>query len=73
MNKVLVVFGMLSVTLLTGCVSSEERMAECEKKGISKDTCYLAEQNKESAENAAIMQDNARYWERENAKKKHKK
>lgn len=73
MKKVLIVFGVLSISLLSGCVSSEERMAECENKGISKDTCYLAEQNREAAENAAIMQDNARYWEHENDKKKHKK
>lgn len=73
MKKLLLFMGMVSVTVLSGCVSSEERMAECEKKGISKDTCYLAEQNRETAENAAIMQDNTRYWERENAKKKHKK
>lgn len=73
MKKLLLGLGMLSIILLSGCVSSEERMAECESKGISKDTCYLAEQNREAAENAAIMQDNARYWQHENDKKKNKK
>lgn len=73
MKRFLVAFGLISVTLLSGCVSPEERMAECQSKGISKDTCYLAEQNREAAENAAIMQDNARYWEHENDRKNHKK
>lgn len=73
MRKNLLATGLLSSILLAGCVSTEERIAECESKGISKDTCYLAEKNREAAEDAAIMQDNARYWEHENDKKKHKK
>ncbi len=72
MKRVLLSTGLFCTFLLGGCVSEEERIAECESKGISKDTCYLAEKNKEAAEDAAIMQDNARYWEHENDKKNKK-
>lgn len=73
MTKKLLFVGILSPLLLVSCVSLEDKMAECENQGISKDTCYLAEMNRESAENAAIIQDNARYWENKSNKKKHKK
>lgn len=68
--------------VLAGCVSpaqqAQQRMAECERQGISKDTCYLAEQNRqnvynEAAQNAAWA--NARdaaagtgIWAKKNAK-----
>lgn len=38
---------------LTGCQSSASRMAECEAQGISRDTCYLSEQNRKQSINAA--------------------
>lgn len=47
-----------AAALLSACTSPAQRMAECERQGISKDTCYMAEQNRqntynESAQNAA--------------------
>ncbi|HHQ6555096.1 TPA: hypothetical protein ACSTJZ_005047 [Serratia fonticola] len=39
--------------LLAGCTSTASRMAECEAQGVSKDTCYLAEQNRQTAIYAA--------------------
>jgi hypothetical protein len=37
---------MIAVTLstLAGCTTQADRMAKCEAQGISRDTCYLAEQ-----------------------------
>lgn len=35
--------------LLAGCSSPAQRMADCQAQGISKDTCYLAEQNRQTA------------------------
>ncbi|MBC3217558.1 hypothetical protein [Serratia fonticola] len=42
--------------LLAGCTSTASRMAECEAQGVSKDTCYLAEQNRQTAIYAAAEQ-----------------
>lgn len=39
--------------LLAGCTSSAERMAKCEGQGVSKDACYIAEQNRINPLNAA--------------------
>ena len=39
--------------LLAGCTSSAERMAKCESQGVSKDACYIAEQNRINTLNAA--------------------
>ncbi|HGM5491645.1 TPA: hypothetical protein ACKP1B_003306 [Serratia fonticola] len=39
--------------VLAGCSSAASRMAKCEAQGISKDTCYLAEQNRQTAIYAA--------------------
>jgi hypothetical protein len=46
---------MIAVTLstLAGCTTQADRMAKCEAQGISRDTCYLAEQNRTAAVNAA--------------------
>ena len=41
--------------LLSACTSTAQRMAECERQGISKDTCYLAEQNRQNAYNEAAQ------------------
>lgn len=38
---------------LAGCTSTASRIAECEAQGVSKDTCYLAEQNRQTAIYAA--------------------
>ena len=43
------------VGLLAGCSkSSEQRMMECEYQGISRDTCYLAEQNRKNSRDASM-------------------
>lgn len=44
---------MVIAILLAGCTSTASRMAECEAQGVSKDTCYLAEQNRQTAIYAA--------------------
>lgn len=35
--------------MLAGCSSTASRMADCQAQGVSKDTCYLAEQNRQTA------------------------
>lgn len=42
----------LSLFILAGCSTAASRMQQCEDRGISRDTCYLAEQNRESANRA---------------------
>ena len=51
MKKILLV-GMVA-TLLAGCVSEEQRLAQCQAKGVSRDACYVADQNRQAAINAA--------------------
>jgi len=46
MKKLLIAGALLA---LTSCSSSASRMAECEAQGVSRDTCYLAEQNRHAA------------------------
>lgn len=42
-----------AVMSLAACSSPAQRMAECESKGVSKDACYVAEQNRTATLNAA--------------------
>lgn len=51
-NKIVLVMVLGAASVLAGCTTQAQRLAECEAKGISKDTCYLAEQNKQAALNA---------------------
>lgn len=39
--------------ILSGCSTSASRMAACESQGVSRDACYIADQNRQSAINAA--------------------
>lgn len=39
--------------ILAGCSSTEQRMASCQAQGVSRDACYMAEQNRKTAYNAA--------------------
>jgi hypothetical protein len=39
--------------ILAGCSTEASRMSACENKGISRDACYLAEQNRQATMNAA--------------------
>lgn len=51
MKKVALV--VITSALLAACSSPAKRMAECEAQGVSKDACYVAEQNRQSSINAA--------------------
>lgn len=51
MKKLLMIA--IAVSALSACSSPAERMANCEAQGVSRDTCYLAEQNRTTAINAA--------------------
>lgn len=44
-----------SAVLLSGCTSSAERMYECESHGVSRDACYVAEQNRKATINATAQ------------------
>lgn len=56
MKKTLLAVVMAGATaLLSACTSPVQRMAECERQGISKDTCYLAEQNRQNTYNEAAQ------------------
>ncbi|BET44313.1 hypothetical protein ACH54D_20620 [Atlantibacter hermannii] len=44
-----------AVLALAGCKSAADRMYECEAHGISRDACYMAEQNRQSGMNAAAQ------------------
>lgn len=46
---------MMMVVTLAGCSTAAQRQADCQAQGISKDTCYLAEQNRQNAINNAAM------------------
>lgn len=43
----------MALSTLAGCTTQADRMAKCEAQGISRDTCYLAEQNRTIALNTA--------------------
>ncbi len=39
--------------VLAGCSTEASRMNDCENKGVSRDACYVAEQNRQATINAA--------------------
>lgn len=51
MNKTLLT-GVITL-LLAGCSSQAERIAACEAQGVSRDACYISEQNRTNTINAA--------------------
>ncbi len=53
--KWMVFAGVVSAVFLAGCTSPAQRMAACEAQGISKDTCYLSEQNRQQGINNASL------------------
>lgn len=53
--KMMMFAGVFSAMFLAGCTSPAQRMAACEAQGISKDTCYLSEQNRQQGINNAAM------------------
>jgi uncharacterized protein YceK len=72
MKKLMIVAGTL---LLAGCSTQVSRMADCEAKGVSRDACYVAEQNRASgmtaaAEKQALENAQAQYTQHAQASKK---
>lgn len=53
MKKLLLVGVVAASALLAGCQSSADRMYECEAQGVSRDACYVAEQNRKANINSA--------------------
>ncbi|EPT1451956.1 hypothetical protein ACVOZ6_003544 [Escherichia coli] len=49
----------VAILLLAGCKSAADRMYECEAHGVSRDACYMAEQNRQASMNNAAQ--NAAY------------
>ena len=49
MNSSIKSFSLLAVILLAGCSSPTSRIADCQAQGVSHDTCYLAEQQRQAA------------------------
>lgn len=41
------------VSALAGCSTQTQRLAQCEQSGVSKDACYIAEQNRQTSINNA--------------------
>lgn len=44
-----------AILALAGCTSSAERMYQCESQGVSRDACYVAEQNRKATINSAAQ------------------
>lgn len=60
MKKLMMLAMLVSASsLIAGCSTpaqmAQQRMNECESKGISKDTCYLVEQNRQQSYNEAAQ------------------
>lgn len=47
MKKIILLLSVAAA--LAGCSSPTQRMADCQAQGISKDACYMAEQNRQTA------------------------
>lgn len=53
MKKLMMI--VISTAMLAGCVSPEQRIANCTAKGVNYDTCYLSEQQRQqSITNASL-------------------
>lgn len=52
MQKIKLISLVMISLALAGCKSSAERMYECEAQGVSRDACYVAEQNRKDGVNA---------------------
>ena len=53
MKKLMMI--VVSAALLAGCVSPDQRIANCTAKGVSYDTCYLSEQQRQQGINNASL------------------
>lgn len=72
--KKLMIVGVTAL-FLAGCSNEASRMAECEAKGVSRDACYVAEQNRKAtingvAEKQAMENAQALYPQKAQAAKK---
>ncbi|QIR26802.1 hypothetical protein GY169_08200 [Kluyvera genomosp. 3] len=67
--KIMLLAVVASSAILAGCSTPAQRMAACEAQGISKDTCYLSEQNRQQGINNAAM--TAAYANAANATRTH--
>lgn len=67
--KMMLLAVVASSAILAGCSTPAQRMAACEAQGISKDTCYLSEQNRQQGINNAAM--TAAYANAANATRPH--
>ena len=47
MKKIILLLSVAAA--LAGCSSPAQRMADCQAQGVSKDACYQAEQNRQTA------------------------
>lgn len=55
MKKVFMLSVVAGALLLAGCKSAADRMYECERSGVSRDACYVAEQNRQANFNGAAQ------------------
>ncbi|HKM97406.1 MAG TPA: hypothetical protein VJY99_12045 [Buttiauxella sp.] len=55
MKKIMLMMVVGMVGTLVGCSSPAQRQAECQAQGVSKDACYMAEQNRQNSINSAAM------------------
>ncbi|MBF7981223.1 MULTISPECIES: hypothetical protein [Rahnella] len=49
------IFIITALVLLAGCSTQASRMADCRAQGISKDACYIVEQNRQTAIETTAM------------------
>ena len=49
MNSTIKSISLLALIMLAGCSSPASRIADCQAQGVSHDTCYLAEQQRQAA------------------------
>lgn len=65
----------LALVSLAGCSSPASRMADCQAQGVSKDACYMVEQNRQSGINAAAekqaLENAAKYGQKAQAAHRH--
>lgn len=53
MEKIIITVA--GIFMLAGCVSPDQRIANCTAKGVSYDTCYLSEQQRQQGINNASL------------------
>ncbi|HDR2159233.1 TPA: hypothetical protein QCG56_000836 [Enterobacter cancerogenus] len=51
----IMLIALAGATLLTGCSTPQQRIAECQATGVSLDACYIGEQTRQASINNASM------------------